>query len=148
MSIDLNTLQRTQARNEFEKNLYKLCSNAIYGKTMEDERNKRIIKVKNKWEGRYGIKNYIARPNFKRVTIFSEDFVAVELKKTEIFMNKPIIIGMVILEISKLLMYQFHYDYMKPRFGDKCQIMYTDSVSPTRIASYMSFKTLTTFMPK
>jgi hypothetical protein len=127
--IDLNTVHRTEAKNDFEKNLYKLCSNAIFGKTMEDKRNRCDFKLKSKWEGRHGIKNLIARPNFKKTTIFSEDLVAVETSKMEILMDKPIIIGMAVLEISKLLMYQFHYDYMKPRFDDKCQIMYTDTDS-------------------
>jgi hypothetical protein len=137
--IDLNTVQRTNAKNDFEKNLYKLMSNAIYGKTMENIRNRREIKLKTKWDGRYGVKNLIAAPNFKRRTIFDDELVAVEMSKMEMLMNKPIIIGMAVLEISKLLMYEFHYDFMKPKFDHqpglnnepvrKCEIMYTDTDS-------------------
>jgi hypothetical protein len=127
--IDLNTQHRTLAKNEFEKNLYKLMSNAVYGKTMENVRNRCDIKLRQKWDGRYGIKNLIAAPNFKKRTIFSEDLVAVEMVKTEVCLNKPIIIGMSVLEISKLVMYSFHYEHMKPRYGDRCEILYTDTDS-------------------
>jgi hypothetical protein len=127
--IDLNTVQRTQATNDFEKNLYKLMSNAIYGKTMENVRMRCEIKLKSEWEGRFGTKNLIAAPNFKKSTIFSENLVAVEMEKMEILMNKPIIIGMAVLEISKLCMYDFHYNYMKPKYNDKCEILYTDTDS-------------------
>jgi hypothetical protein len=106
--IDLNTQQRTLATNEFEKNLDKLMSNAVYGKTMENVRNRCDIKLRQKWGGRYGVRNLIAAPNFKKRTVFSEDLVAVEMGKTEIYLNKPIIIGMSVLEISKLVMYSFH----------------------------------------
>lgn len=127
--IELNTLERTKANNEFEKNLFKLMSNAIYGKSMENVRERVDIKLKNKWDGKDGVKVLIARPNFKKRTIFNENLVAIEMEKTEIFMNKPIIIGASILEISKLKMYSFHYDYMKKDFKDNCKILYTDTDS-------------------
>lgn len=98
--IDLNTVHRTQASNDFEKNLYKLMSNAVYGKTMENTRNRSNIKLKSQWYGRFGAKNLIASPQFKKRSVFSEDLVAIEMNKTEILMNKPIIVGMAILDIS------------------------------------------------
>lgn len=127
--IVLNTNERKKAKNSFDKNLYKLMSNAIYGKSLENLRDHVDIKLKNKWDGRYGVKVLIAKPNFKKRTIFSENLVAIEMERTEIFMNKPIIIGASILEISKIKMYSFHYDYMKPKFNDNCQILYTDTDS-------------------
>lgn len=127
--IDLNTKMRTQAKNEFEKNLYKLMSNAVYGKTMENVRKRVDIKLKTNWENRFGAANLIAKPNFKKRTIFEENLVAVELHKTEIIMNKPIVVGMAILDISKTLMYNFHYNNMKPLYGDRCKLLYTDTDS-------------------
>lgn len=127
--IDLNTRQRTMATNEFEKNLYKLMSNAVYGKTMENVRARVDIKLKNKWNGRYGARTLIAKPNFKRSKIFSDDLVAIEMSKVEIKMYKPIIIGMAVLDISKLKMCDFHYNYMKSKYSGNCQVVYTDTDS-------------------
>lgn len=127
--IEFNTKQRTEAKNEFEKNLFKLMSNAVFGKSMENVRERVDIKLKNQWSGRYGASSLIAKPNFKTSTIFNEKLVAIELYKTEVFMNKPIIIGASILEISKLKMYSFHYDHMNKYFGDNCKILYTDTDS-------------------
>lgn len=104
-------------------------SNAIYGKTMENVRLRTDIKLASKWEGRYGAKNLISRPNFKKRTIFNENLVAIELERTEVVLNKPIIIGMNILDISKIVMYDYHYNYMKKKYGNNCQVLYTDTDS-------------------
>lgn len=127
--IMLNTELRTQATNEFEKNLYKLLINAIYGKTMENMRSRVDIQLKTTWDGRYGARNLIAKPNFKRVTIFDENLVAVELKQILIRMNKPIAIGMTVLDLSKVLMYDFYYSHMKPKYGTNVEMLYTDTDS-------------------
>lgn len=127
--IDLNTKMRTMAKNEFEKNLYKLMSNAVYGKTMENVRKRVDVKLKMKWSGRHGIANLIAKPNFKKRTIFDDELVAVEMNKTEILMAKPIVVGMAILDISKTLMYNFHYNNMIPLYGEDCKLLYTDTDS-------------------
>lgn len=127
--IMLNTTQRTNAENDFEKNLYKLMSNAVYGKTMENLRNRVDVRLKTKWEGRYGAAEFIAQPNFKRRKIFSENLVAIEMLKTEILMDKPLVIGMSVLDISKVVMCDFHYNYMKPKYGEDVRILYTDTDS-------------------
>lgn len=99
------------------------------GKTMENLRSRVDIKLKSDWEGRQGARMLISRPNFKRFTIFDEDLVAIELKRTNILMNKPIAIGLAILDISKVVMYDFHYNFMKPRYGDNVTLTYTDTDS-------------------
>lgn len=129
--IDLNTKFRAQANNDFEKNFYKLLNNAVYGKTMENLRLRSDIRLVNKWygSGKNCGRNLIAQPNFKKCTIFDEDLAAIELHKTYILMNKPIIVGMCVLELSKVLMYKFLYNYLKPKYGQNIQLVYTDTDS-------------------
>ncbi|XP_023312202.1 uncharacterized protein LOC111692425 [Anoplophora glabripennis] len=127
--IELNTKLRAQSTNEFEKNLYKLLINAIFGKTMENIRKHRIIKLKNHWDGQWGAKHFIASPNFHSSKIFGEDLVAIELNKSEICFNKPLYVGMCILDISKTCVYDFHYNFMLSKLGDECKLLYTDTDS-------------------
>lgn len=128
--IELNTRLRMQSNNDFEKNLYKLMSNAVYGKCMENVRNRLDIKLRNHWDGRHGAGNLIAKPNFKKVTIFDENLIAIELNKTEVKLCKPIATGMAILDISKTLMYDFHYNKMLSVYSTAdCTILYTDTDS-------------------
>lgn len=128
--IMLNTHQRTLSKNDFEKNLYKLMNNAVFGKSMQNVRKQADIKLINTWDGRAGAKALIARPTFKRCTIFNENLVAIEMLRTNTVMNKPIIVGASILEISKLKMYNFHYEFMlKNYLVENCRIAYTDTDS-------------------
>ncbi|XP_036148439.1 uncharacterized protein LOC118647504 [Monomorium pharaonis] len=127
--IELNTRFRTLAKNDFEKNLYKLMNNAVFGKTMENVRNHVDVKLLTKWEGRYGAEAMIARPNFHSRSVFSENLIAVELRNLEVKFNKPIYVGMCILDISKICLYEFHHEYMLPLYRDKCKVMYTDTDS-------------------
>lgn len=127
--ICLNTSLRTAATNEFEKNFYKLLINAIYGKTMENVRSRADIRLKSVWNGRYGIKKLIAMPNFKKFTIFDDDLVAIHMNKLDVIMDKPIAVGMSILEISKVLMYDFFYNNLRVKYGSNVQMLYTDTDS-------------------
>ncbi|KYN13220.1 hypothetical protein ALC57_14584, partial [Trachymyrmex cornetzi] len=127
--IELNTQFRTLAKNDFEKNLYKLMNNAVFGKTMENVRNHVDVKLVTKWDGRYGAEAMIAKPNFHSRSVFAENLIAVEMCKLEVKFNKPIYVGMCILDISKICLYEFHHEYMLPMYRDKCQIMYTDTDS-------------------
>lgn len=99
------------------------------GKTMENLRSRVDIKLKSKWEGRQGARMLIAKPDFKKYTIFDESLVAIELAKTSVLMNKPIAIGLAILDISKIVMYDFHNNFMKPKYGDNLALCYTDTDS-------------------
>lgn len=126
----LNTQQRTLSKNDFEKNLYKLMNNAVFGKSMQNVRKQIDIKLVSTWDGRAGAKALIARPTFKRCSIFNENLVAIEMLRTNTIMNKPIIVGASILEISKLKMYRFHYEFMLENYSvENCRIAYTDTDS-------------------
>lgn len=128
--ITLNTTLRTQATNEFTKNLFKLLNNAVYGKTIENVRNYKDVKLISHWEGRYNAESLIAKPNFHSRTVFSDDLMAIEMSKLKIEMNKPIYVGMSILDISKERLYEFHYDYMQNKFDiSNCNVLYTDTDS-------------------
>ncbi|XP_050457754.1 uncharacterized protein LOC126854768 isoform X2 [Cataglyphis hispanica] len=127
--IERNTKFRTLATNDFEKNLYKLMNNAVFGKTMENVRNHVDVKLLTKWDGRYGAEAMIAKPNFHSRSVFSENLIAVELRKLEVKFNKPIYVGMCILDISKVCLYEFHHEYMLPLYRENCKIMYTDTDS-------------------
>ena len=101
-------------------------NNSVFGKSMENIRNRVNIKLvtdKNKAE-KLG-----AKPNFNHCSIFSEDLVAIHMKKTELTFNKPVYLGMCILELSKTLMYDFHYNYIKQKYGDKAKLLFTDTDS-------------------
>ncbi|XP_011859207.1 PREDICTED: uncharacterized protein LOC105556722, partial [Vollenhovia emeryi] len=97
--IELNTRFRICANNEFERTMYKLMNNAVYGKTMENVREHVDVRLVTCWDGRYGAEALISRPNFHSRSVFSEDLMAVELRKLEVMLNKPIYVGMAILEI-------------------------------------------------
>lgn len=127
--IDLNIEHRKKAVNKFETEFFKLLINSVFGKTMENLRARVDIKLVNKWEGRCGARMLIARPNFKNCRIFDENLVAIELQRTSILMNKPVIIGTCVLDLSKITMYKFLYEYLKPKYKDKCRVVYTDTDS-------------------
>ena len=71
----------------------------------------------------------MAKPNFDHCTVFNEDLVTVHMKKTELVFNKPVYLGMSILDISKTLMYDFHYNYIKKKYGPKAKLLMTDTDS-------------------
>ena len=96
---------------------------------MENVRNRVDIKLRTYWSGRYGVEALVSKPNFKRCTIFTPEFVAIEMGKTEVYMDKPIYAGFSILDISKICLYDFHYTYMKKNVGDNCKLLYCDTDS-------------------
>lgn len=126
--IDFNTSKRAASTNDFEKDLFKLFNNAIFGKTCENV-DKRI-EVKLLTDPKKFV-NYASRPYFKNYEIFSNDLVACEMRKTQVVYNRPMIVGMCILDISKVLMYDFHYNVMKARYGDRATLCFTDTDSLT-----------------
>ena len=125
--IDLNTKLRTAAKNDFEKDFYKLMNNSVFGKTMENIRNHRNIKLVNN-EKEY-LRNVI-HPNFKSGTLFGPNLMVCEMGKVKVVMNKPVYLGQAILDLSKTIRYEFHYDYMKRKYADdKLTLCYMDTDS-------------------
>lgn len=104
-------------------------NNAVFGKTLQNVRKHRDIKLVSKWFGQHGGRRFISKPNFKSRTIFTEDLAAIEMNKEEIKMNKAITVGMAILDISKLTMYEFHYNYIKNNTMLNSKLLYTDTDS-------------------
>ena len=124
--IEMNTNLRTKAKNNFEKDFYKLMNNSVFGKTMENIRNRVNVKLVNTEEK---LRKLTAKPNFRSRKIFSENLISVHMKKTSLTMNKPVYLGMCILDLSKTIMYDFHYNYIKPKYGNKAKLLFTDTDS-------------------
>jgi len=112
-------------------------NNAVFGKTMENVRNHVDMRLLTRWNGKYGAEAIIAKPNFPNSpkpdsrSVFSENLVAIEMRKLEVKFDKPIYMGMCILDvsISKTCLYEFHHEYMLPQYYEKCKIMYIDTDS-------------------
>ena len=113
--IDFNTKLRTAAKNDFEKDFYKLMNKAVFGKTMEDIRKHRNMKLVNNKE-EY-LRN-VMKPNFKSGTLLGVDLMVCEMGKVRVVMSKPVYLGQAILDLSKTIMYEFHYDYTKRKYDD------------------------------
>ena len=124
--IMLNTRLRIATKNEFENNFLELMNNSVFGKTMENIRNHKDMKLVTSDKKYF---KYVMIPNFKDGHTFSKHLFAVKMGKTEITMDKPVYLGQVILDLSKMLMYEFHYDYMRPKYGSKVKLCYMDTVS-------------------
>ena len=122
----MNANLRKEAKNEFEKDFFKLMNNSVFGKTMENVRKHRDIKLVTTDEKRNKL---VSEPNYQTIKQFSENLLAIEMKKTKVKMNKPVYLGMSILDISKILMYDFWYDYLKPKYNDKAKLCYMDTDS-------------------
>ena len=123
--IDFNTQKRAKAKNAFEKDFFKLANNAVFGKTMENKRKRCNIQLVTDPEKMLRL---AARPTYVSHKIFHENLVAVHYKQTKLLMDKPLYVGMSILELSKLLMYDFHYNYILPKHPD-AKLLFTDTDS-------------------
>ena len=122
----MKTKLRKLAKHDFEKDFFKLMNNAVFGKTMENIRKHRDIKLVTTNKKRSKL---VSETNYHTINYISEDLSIIEMNKTKVKMNKPIYLGLSILEISKLLMYEFWYDYMKPKYGNNVKLCYMDTDS-------------------
>ena len=116
---------RTRATNDFEKDFFKLMNNSVFGKPMEAIENRVDIKLVT--EEKEATK-LVAKPSYERITIFDENLIVVHIKMTKLFYNKPIYLGTCILDISKTLMYDFHYNYIKNKYDEgEAKLLFTDT---------------------
>ncbi|CAH3169886.1 unnamed protein product [Porites lobata] len=124
--IRKNTELRKTAANSFEKDFFKLMNNSVFGKTIENIRKRQnIILVDNREKA----SKLISRPNFDRATIFDRNLIAVHMKKTEVYFNKPVYVGQAILDLSKTLMFNFHYNYIQKKYKHRAELLFTDTDS-------------------
>ena len=126
--IDFNTQKRTNAKNAFEKDFFKLMNNSVFGKTMENIRKRvdvRLVTDEKK------LLKMAAKPTYVSSKIFNENLVAVHKIKETLTLNRPAYVGMCILDLSKTLMYDFHYNYIKQKYGSKAKLLFTDTDSLT-----------------
>ena len=124
--IGMNTELRKAEKNDFEKDLFKLMNNSVFGKKMENIRKHRDIKLLTTDKKRSKL---VSEPNYHTINLISEDLSIIERKKTKAKMKKPIYLGLSILEISKILINEFWYDYMKPKNGNDVKLCYMDTDS-------------------
>jgi len=125
--IEFNTNKRMEAKHKFDKDFYKLLNNAMFGKTMENVRNRLNLELV---QNEKRLKRLICKPNFKNRIDYSKTFCAVECSKESVLFNKPIYVGFSVLELSKLHMYDFHYCVMKDFYkNQKLNILYLDTDS-------------------
>ena len=123
---DMNTELRKLAKADFEKDLFKVMNNAVFGKIMESIRKHRDIKLVTTDKKRNKL---VSEPNHHTMNYISEDLSIIEMNKTKVKMNKPIYLGLSILDISKILMYELWYDYMKLIYKNKVKSCYMDTDS-------------------
>ena len=124
--IDVNTELRKKATNDFEKEFSKLMNNAVFGKTMENVKKHRDIKLVKTDKKRNKL---VSEPNFHTMKLIDNNLAIIEMRKVKVKMNKPIYLGLSILGISKITMYEFWYDYVKIKYQDKARLCYMDTDS-------------------
>ena len=124
--IDFNTKLRTAAKNDFEKDFYKLMNNSVFGKTMENIRKHRNIKFVTNQEAYLKL---VMKPNFESGVLFGGNLMGCEMRKIIVVMNKPIYLGQSILNLSQIVVYEFNYDYMKQKYPEGLTLCYMDTES-------------------
>ena len=124
--VDFNTEKRRLARDEFEKNIFKLLVNANFGKSMEDVRGHSLV---NLVTDPTKFLKLTSKPQIKQWKIINEDAVLVERVKAVVTLNKPIYTGFCILDLSKTLMYDFHYNVIHAKYGNNARLLFTDTDS-------------------
>ena len=115
----MNTELRKQAKNDFEKDFFKLMNNAVFGKAMENVRKHRDTKLLTTDKRRNQL---VSESNYHTTNWFSENVVAIEMRKTKVKVNKPAYLGLSVLEISKRLSHESWYKYLKPKYNENIRL--------------------------
>ena len=124
--INFNTQKRMNARNAFEKDFFKLMNNSVHGKTCENIRKRvDVILVTDQKK----LSKLVSKPTYVNSKIFNEDLVAVHKIKETLTLDRPAYVGMCILDLSKILMYDFHCSYIKRRYNNIAKLLFTDTDS-------------------
>ena len=122
--IRKNTDLSKTASSSFEKDFFTLMNISVFGKTIENIRKRQNVNIIDNRKMAVALSS---KPNFERLTIFDENLVAVHMKKTEVYFNKLIYVGQAILDLSKTLMFDFHYNYIKNKYGHKAELLFKDT---------------------
>ena len=122
--IDMTTKLKQKANNNFEKEVFKLMNNAVFEKAVENVRKHRNIKlVSTERRSDY----LVSEPNYHTTMFFTENLLAIEIRQTQVLMNKPVYLGLSILDLSKTVMYEFWYDYGKPKSVENAKLCFMDA---------------------
>ena len=124
--INFNTELQKKATNDFEKDFFKLMNNAVFGKTMENVRKHRDIKLVKTDKKRNKL---VSEPNYHTMKLIDDHLAIIEMKKVKVKMNKTIYLGLSIFDISKITMYEFWYDFIKSKYKSRAKLCYTDTDS-------------------
>ena len=126
-----NTMLRSKAKNKFEKDFYKLMNNAVFGKTMENVRKHFDLKMLRGGhkDDENKLKKWLNDARLEHYPKNIHNMLSFKFNKKVVELNKPIAVGMSILDLAKVAMYEFHYDYMLEKYGGKCSLLFTDTDS-------------------
>ena len=124
--IDFNTDLRMKATNYFEKDFFKLMNNAVFSETMENVLKHRDLKLVRTDKKRNKL---VSEPNYYTMKLIDDNLAIIEMRKVKVKMNKPIYLGLSILDLSKITMYEFWYDYVKVKYEDRVKLCYMDTDS-------------------
>ena len=124
--VERNIEQRKLARNSFEKDFWKLANNSVFGKTCENVMNRFDVRLVN---DRKKALKLVVKPNYKHFTIYNQDLVGIQMGLNKVKTNKPSYVGVAILDLSKILMYDFYYELVRPTWGDNAEVLFTDTDS-------------------
>jgi hypothetical protein len=124
--IDFNTTERAKSKSDFEKDFFKLMNNAVFGKTMENMRNRVDIRL---FSDKDKALRQIAKPQYEDHKIYGENLLAIKQLQKCVKLDKPIYVGLSVLDLSKLHMYEFHYDYILPKYQENATLLFTDTDS-------------------
>ena len=126
--INFNTEKQKHAKNSFKKDFFKLMNNSVFGKTMKNLHKRvdvRLVTDEKKLD------KLTTKPTYVSPKIFNENLMAVHKVKETLTINRPAYVDMCILDLSKMLMYDFHYNHIKKKYNNRAKLLFTDTDSLT-----------------